>query len=85
MCFPPPPPLPFISQASHAIIDIDTNEYLPCIMIYAYVKLKILEYVLFFWSLIVSAEAKQFLAGCCFNAIEIYSIQTGEQSVMLGE
>ena len=51
-------------------------------MIYVYVELKILEYVLFFGH---SAAAKQFLAGCCFNAIEIYSIQTGEQSVMLGE
>ena len=28
-----------------------------------------------FWSLIfVSAAAKQLKAGCCFNAIEIYSI-----------
>ena len=40
------PPL-LISRASHAIIDTDTNEYLPCIKIFVYVELKILEYVLF--------------------------------------
>ena len=40
----------------------------------------------FSWSLtIVLVEAKQLKAGCFFNAIEIYSIQTGEQSVMLWE
>ena len=40
----------------------------------------------FFWPLIVvSAAAKQLEAGYCFNAIEIYSIQIGKQSVMLWE
>ena len=40
----------------------------------------------FFRSLIVvSGVAKQLKAGCYFNAIEIDSIQTGEQSVMLWE
>ena len=45
------------------------------------------ENICFLWSLIVvSAAAKQFKAGCYFNAIECYSsIQTGEQSVMLWE
>ena len=33
----------------------------------------------------VSAAAKQLKAGFCFNATEIFSIQTGEQSVMLWE
>ena len=38
----------------------------------------------FFWSLlVVSAVAKQLKAGCCFYAIEIFSTQIGEQSVML--
>ena len=40
-------PLPFISWGSLAIIDTDTNEYLPCIKNFVYVELKILEYVLF--------------------------------------
>ena len=40
-------PPPFISWATHAIIDTDTNEYLPYIKIFVYVELKILEYVLF--------------------------------------
>ena len=39
----------------------------------------------FVWSRIVSVAVKQLKAGCCFNAIEIYSIQKGEQSVMLWE
>ena len=58
---------------------------LPCIKIYVYVEVKILEYVLFLSLVVVSAAAKQLKAGCCFNAIEIYSIQTGEESVMLWE
>ena len=33
----------------------------------------------------VSAAAKQLKAGFCFNATEIISVQTGEQSVMLWE
>ena len=33
--------------------------------------------------IVVSAAAKQLKAGCCLNATEIFSIQTGEQSVML--
>ena len=33
----------------------------------------------------VSAAAQQSNADCCFNATEIFSIQTGEQSVMLWE
>ena len=33
----------------------------------------------------VSAAAKQLKAGFCFNVTEIFSIQTGEQSVMLWE
>ena len=40
-------PQPFVSWASHAMIDTDTNEYLPCIKIFVYVELKILEYVLY--------------------------------------
>ena len=56
---------------------------LPCIKIYVYVEVKILEYVVFLSLVVVSAAAKQLKAGCCFHAIEIYSIQTGEQSVML--
>ena len=28
--------------------------------------------------IVVSAAEKQLKTGCCFNAIEIYSIQTGE-------
>ena len=40
----------------------------------------------FLWSLIVVlVAAKQLKAGCRFNAIEIYSIQIGEQRVMLWE
>ena len=33
----------------------------------------------------VSAATQQSNADCCFNATEIFSIQTGEQSVMLWE
>ena len=60
------------------------REYLPFIKIFVYVELKILKYVLSSL-IVVSAAAKQLKAGCCFNAIEIYSIQTGEQSVILWE
>ena len=64
--------------------DTDTSEYLPCMKIFVYVELKKLKYVL--PSLIVvSAAAKQLKAGCCFNATEIFSIQTGEQNAMLWE
>ena len=64
--------------------DTDTSKYLPCIKIFVYVELKKLKYVL--PSLIVvSAAAKQLEAGCCFNATEIFSIQTGEQSAVLWE
>ena len=77
-------PPSFISQASHAIVDTDTSEYLPCMKIFVYVELEILKYVLSSL-IVVSAAAKQLKAGCCFNATEIFSIQTGEQSVMLWE
>ena len=50
-----------------------------------YVELRILEYALFRSLIVVLAAAMQLKAGCCFNAIKIYSIQTGEQSVMLWE
>ena len=40
-------PTPFISKASHAIIDPNTNEYLPCMQIFVYVELTIFEYVTF--------------------------------------
>ena len=40
-------PTPVISEASHAIIDTNTNEYLPCVKIFVYVKLTILQYVTF--------------------------------------
>ena len=40
-------PIPAISEASHAIIDTNTNEYLPCMKIFVYVELTILQYVTF--------------------------------------
>ena len=40
-------PIPVISEASHAIIDTNTNEYLPCMKIFIYVELTILQYVTF--------------------------------------
>ena len=40
-------PIPLISWASHAIIDANTNEYLPCMKIFVYVELTILQYVTF--------------------------------------
>ena len=39
---------PCISQASHAIIDTNTNEYLSCMKIFVYVELTILQYVTFY-------------------------------------
>ena len=40
----------------------------------------------FLWSLIVvSVAATQLKAGCCFNATENCSVQTGEKSMMLVE
>ena len=54
------------------------------VVVLVYVEFKILKYVLSSL-IVVSAAAKQFKAGCCFNATEIFSIQTGEQSVMLWE
>ena len=77
-------PPSFTSLAGHAIVDTDTSEYLPFIKISVYVELKILNYVLSSL-IVVSAAAKQLKAGCCFNATEFLSIQTGEQSVMLWE
>ena len=41
-------PIPVISEASHAIIDTNTNEYLPCMKIFVYVELTILQYVTFY-------------------------------------
>ena len=35
-------PPSFISEASHAIVDTDTSEYLPFTKIFVYVELKIL-------------------------------------------
>ena len=40
-------PIPFMSEASHAIIDTNTNEYLPCMKIFVYVQLTVLQYVTF--------------------------------------
>ena len=37
-------PIPFLSEAGHAIIDANTNEYLPCMKIFVYVELTILQY-----------------------------------------
>ena len=52
--------------------------------IFVYVELEILKYVLSS-IIVVSAAAKQLKVGCCFNASEIFSIQTGKKSVMLWE
>ena len=38
-------PIPVISEASHAIINTDTNGYSPCVKIFVYVELTILQYV----------------------------------------
>ena len=38
-------PIPVISEASHAIIDINTNEYSPCVKSFVYVESTILQYV----------------------------------------
>ena len=78
------PPL-FRSKASHAVIDTDTNEYLPCRKIFICVELKISEYVLFVVTTRCFSGREAVKSGCCFNAIEIYSIQIGEQGVMLWE
>ena len=40
-------PIPVISEASQAIIDTNTNEYLPCVKIFVYFELTILQYVAF--------------------------------------
>ena len=40
-------PIPVISEASHAIIDTNTNEYLPCMKIFVYAELTILQHVIF--------------------------------------
>ena len=40
-------PIPAISEASHAIIDTNTNEYLPSMKIFVYVEYIILQYVTF--------------------------------------
>ena len=40
-------PIPVILEASHAIIDTNTNEYLPCMKIFVYVELTLLQYVAF--------------------------------------
>ena len=38
-------PIPVLSEASHAIIDTNTNEYLPYVKIFVYVELTILQHV----------------------------------------
>ena len=40
-------PIPFILEAGHAIIDTNTNVYLPYMKIFVYVELTILQYVTF--------------------------------------
>ena len=40
-------PIPFISEAGQAIIDTNTNEYLPFMNIFVYVELTILQNVTF--------------------------------------
>ena len=57
---------------------------LPFTKIFVYVELEMLKYVLSSL-IVVSAAAKQLKAGCWFKAAEIFSIQTGVQSVMLWE
>ena len=49
------------------------------------VELKMEEYVLFVVTNRCFSGSEAVNRRCCFNAIEIYSIQTGEQSVMLWE
>ena len=44
LCFPSPV---YILSLSHTIIYTDTNEFLPCIEIFVFVELKILEYMPF--------------------------------------
>ena len=78
-------PIPFLSEAGHAIIDTNTNEYLPCMKIFVHVELTILQYVTFVVTNCCFSSSIAVQAGCCFNAIEIYSVLAGEQSVMLWE
>ena len=40
-------PILVILEASHAVIDTNTNEYLPCMSIFVYVELTILQFVTF--------------------------------------
>ena len=40
-------PIPVISEAGHAKIDTNTNEYLPYMKTFVYVELTILQYVTF--------------------------------------
>ena len=75
-------PIPVISEASHAIIDTNTNEYLPCMKIFVYVELTILQYVTF---VVTNCCFSGSVADSCFNAIEIYSVLAGKQSMMLWE
>ena len=50
-------PIPFISEAGLAIIDTNTNEYLPCLKIFVSVELTILQYVTLWPSIVVSVAA----------------------------
>ena len=78
-------PIPVISEASHAIIDTNTNEYLPCMKIFVYVELTILQYVTFVVTNRCFNGSVAVQSGLFFNAIEIYSVLAGEQSTMLWE
>ena len=67
------------------MINTDKNEYLPCIEIFVYAELKILEYVLFAVTYRCFNGSEAVKSGLLLQHYWNLYFQTGEQSVMLVE
>ena len=77
MCFSP---IPVILEASHAIIDTNTNEYLPCVKIFVYVELTILQYVTFVVTNRCFSGSVAVQSGLLLQRDEIYSVLAGKKA-----
>ena len=73
-------PIPVISEASHAIIDTNTNECLPCMKTFVYVELTILQYVTFVVTNRCFSGSVAVQSGLLLQRDEIYSVLAGKKA-----
>ena len=73
-------PIPVISEASHAIINTDTNGYSPCMKIFVYVELTILQYVTFVVTNRCFSGSVAVQSGLLLQRDEIYSVLAGKKA-----